>query len=79
MINNDAKILAYIFADRLKKCLDYIIDECQSGFMKGRHISNNIRLILDLIDYNKFITDNSFILFVDFFLKHLILSIIILC
>ncbi len=42
-----------------KKCLDYIIDECQSGFMKGRHISNNIRLMLDLIDYNEFITDNS--------------------
>ncbi len=36
--------------------------------MKGRHISNNIRLILDLIDYNEFITDNSSILFfVDFF------------
>ncbi len=47
--------------------------------MKGRHISNNIRLILDLIDYNEFITDNSCILFFVDFLKHLILSIIILC
>lgn len=27
----------------------------QSGFMCGRHISNNIRLILDLVDYNQFI------------------------
>ncbi len=64
LINNDANIFACIFAERLKKCLDYIIDECQSGFMKGRHISNNIRLILNLIDYNKFITDTSCILFV---------------
>ncbi len=31
------------------------------------YISNNIRLILDLIDYKEFITDNSCILFVDFF------------
>ncbi len=64
LINNDANFFACIFAERLKRCLDYIIDECQSGFMKGRHISNNIRLILNLIDYNKFITDNSCILFV---------------
>ncbi len=35
--------------------------------MKGRHISNNIRLILDLIDYNEFITDNSSILFFVYF------------
>lgn len=67
LINNDAKILAQIFASRLKKCLESIIDECQSGFMQGRHISNNIRLILDLIDYNEFITDNSYILFVDIY------------
>ncbi len=67
LINNDANKFASIFAERLKKCLDYIIDEYQSGFMKGRHISNNIRLILDLIDYNKFITDNSCISYVDFF------------
>ncbi len=64
LINNDANFFACIFAERLKKCLDYIIDECQSGFMKGRHISNNIRLILNLIDYNECITDNSCILFV---------------
>lgn len=35
--------------------------------MKGRHICNNIKLILDLIDYDEFITDNNFVLFVDFF------------
>ena len=67
LINNDAKLLALIFSQRLKPCLDTIIDDCQSGFMKGRHISNNIRLILDLIDYNELLSDNSFILFVDFY------------
>lgn len=44
--------------------LDYIIDETQSGFMRNRHISNNIRLVLDLIDYSD--DDESFILFFRF-------------
>ena len=66
LLNNDYKILAGIFAKRLKAVLDYIIDETQTGFMKGRHISNNIRLVLDLIDYADYCPDDSFILFLDF-------------
>ncbi len=67
LLNNDVKVFAIIFAERLKKCLEQIIDDCQSGFMKGRHISNNIRLVLDLIDYNEYIDSESFIFFVDFY------------
>uniref|UniRef100_A0A3P9LWP5 Reverse transcriptase domain-containing protein n=1 Tax=Oryzias latipes TaxID=8090 RepID=A0A3P9LWP5_ORYLA len=67
LLNNDYKILALIFAERLKKVLDNIIDETQSGFMKNRHISNNIRLVLDLIDYSDYCPDESFILFLDFY------------
>lgn len=66
LLNNDYKILAGIFAKRLKTVLDHIIDETQTGFMKGRHISNNIRLVLDLIDYAEYCPDDSFILFLDF-------------
>ncbi len=44
-----------------------IIDEEQSGFLIGRYIGNNIRLILDLIDYRHFISDDSLILFIDFY------------
>lgn len=47
-------------------CLDSIIDETQSGFMKNRHISN-LRLVLDLLDYSKLVPENSFILFLDFY------------
>lgn len=47
--------------------MDHIIDETQSGFMRNRHISNNIRLVLDLIDYSDLCTDNRFILFIDFY------------
>jgi len=35
--------------------------------LKGRYIGNNIRLILDLIDYRHLIPDDSFILFIDFY------------
>ena len=50
-----------------KTCLLTFIDDCQSGFMSGRGISNNVRLILDLIDYHEFIDDNSLILFIDYY------------
>ncbi len=60
LIRNDAKLLALISAHRLKLCLHEVIDHCHSGFMSGRHISNNIRLVLDLIDYNKFLDKQQF-------------------
>ena len=67
LLNNDATIFASIFARRLKLGLNDIIDEEQSGFMPGRNIINNIRLILDMIDCNYYIPDDSLILFVDFY------------
>lgn len=67
LLNNDYKIFAIIFAKRLKDCLDGIIDETQSGFMRDRHIMNNIRLVLDLFDYSDLVEHNSFILFLDFY------------
>lgn len=67
LLNNDYKIFAIIFPKRLKDCLDTVIDETQSGFMRDRHIMNNIRLVLDLLDYNDLLEYNSFILFLDFY------------
>jgi len=67
LLNNDYKIFAIIFAKRLKECLDSVIDETQSGFMRDRHIMNNIRLVLDLFDYSNLVEHNSFILFLDFY------------
>jgi len=40
--------MALVLARRIK---DGIIDETQSGFMKNRHISNNLRLVFDILDY----------------------------
>ncbi|XP_051811827.1 LINE-1 reverse transcriptase homolog isoform X1 [Acanthochromis polyacanthus] len=67
LLNNDYKIMASIFASRVKIVLPKIIDECQSGFMRDRHISNNIRLVLDILDYSDLVQDQSLILFLDFY------------
>ncbi len=53
LLNVDYKLLALIFATCLKSGLNSIIGETQNGFMKNRHISSNIRLVLDLIDYSE--------------------------
>jgi len=67
LLNNDYKVFALILANRLKSVLDNIIDESQSGFMQNRHISNNVRFILDALDYSDFVQDDSCILFLDFY------------
>jgi len=67
LLNSDYKILAAVYARRLKPCLEEVISLTQSGFMKGRHISNNIRLVLDLLDYSELVNDDALILFLDFY------------
>ncbi len=50
-LNVDYKIFAHIIANRLKGDIGQIIRENQSGFIKERSIHDNIRLVLDLLDY----------------------------
>ncbi len=35
--------------------------------MAKRHISSNIRLVLDILDYNHFVNSDALILFLDFY------------
>jgi len=65
LLNTDYKIVTLIYANRLKLFLHKIISDSQSGFMKGRSLHNNIRLVLDLLDYRHLIKDDGFILFID--------------
>ncbi len=67
LLTVDYKVLALVYANRLKTNLDSIISETQSVFLKGHHISNNIRLVLDLLDYADSVHSNSLILFLDFY------------
>ena len=50
LLTVDYKIFAKMLANRLKKYLHIfnIVNLDQSGFLKGRNIGNNIRLILDI-------------------------------
>ncbi len=67
LLNTDYKILTHVYANRLKSGITQIISDTQSGFIQGRSIHNNIRLVLDLLEYNHLIEDEGFILFLDFF------------
>ena len=51
LLNCDYKILAKIFATCLKTVLPEIIDLCQTGFMEGRHLHDNVRKTMDIITY----------------------------
>ena len=49
--NYDYKILAKIIDNRMRLVLEDIIHQDQTGFMKGRHLTTNIRKSLDVIEY----------------------------
>ena len=51
LLNTDYKIIEKILAGRVQKVLPSIINNDQTGFMKTRRISVNIRRILDMMNY----------------------------
>ncbi len=66
LLNIDYEIFTTVLAERLKFGISKIISTTQSGFLTGRSIHNNIRLVLDLINYGYLINDDGFMLFLDF-------------
>ena len=62
LLNTDYKLATKCIAKRLEKVLPYLIDGDQTGYIKGRFIGENIRLISDIIEQNK----EGMILFLDF-------------
>ena len=66
LLNLDYKIAAFCLAQRIKPILPKIVSTDQNGFIKGRNISYNIRLIQDIIDYAEKFEVNGAILFLDF-------------
>ena len=53
LLNQDYKILAKMVANRINLCLPYLIDEDQSGFIKGRFIGQNVTNIIDTLHYTE--------------------------
>ena len=66
LLNTDYKILAHVLSNRLKKVIGRLIHTDQSGYIKGRNICTNIRLIQDVIDYFESGEDEGAIIFLDF-------------
>lgn len=51
LLNYDYKICTLALAIRLQSVIGNIIGEEQTGYIKGRYIGQNVRLIEDVIDY----------------------------
>lgn len=51
LLNIVYKIGSSSIANRIKPLLNKLIHENQTGFIKGRYIGDNVRLIYDLMDY----------------------------
>ena len=66
LLNCDNKIAAKSIANRLKPSLPNLINYDQTGFIKGRFIGENIRLINSVICYAKDKNIPGLLLFLDF-------------
>lgn len=66
LLNISYKILSAVLANRIKTVLPYIIHEDQKGFIKGRFIGENTRLLYDIIQYTKQNNIPGLLLLVDF-------------
>lgn len=65
LLNVDVKILSKVLARRLESLLPIIIKEDQTGFIKGRHSSNNIRRLLNIIQLSEQQQIDSIVLSLD--------------
>jgi hypothetical protein len=66
LMNTDYKILTKTMAVRLKKVLPSVIHPDQVAYLKGRYIGQNIRTIIDIMEYTKEKDIDGIIAFLDF-------------
>ena len=66
LLNVDYKILTKIVANRIEKILPLLINPDQTGYVKSRHINENVRLINDIINYTDRLNKKGIALFLDF-------------
>ncbi|KAK6171730.1 hypothetical protein SNE40_018168 [Patella caerulea] len=53
LLNVFYKLLSGVIANRIKSVLNIIISNSQTGFIKGRYIGENTRLLFDLLHYTE--------------------------
>ena len=66
LLNLDAKIVSKVIAEQMKCLLPELIHNNQSVYIPGRNISENIRSILDIMEYTKVKKLPGLLLFIDF-------------
>ena len=66
LLNVDYKIAAKVIANRMKKNLSSIISCDQTGFLPNRYIGENVRLVLDIIEYTEEYNIPGTLFFIDF-------------
>ena len=66
LLNVDYKIATKVIANRIKKILPSIIDDSQTGFVKGRYIGENIRVLLDILSITEETEIPGLLFFADF-------------
>ena len=66
LLNTSYKIASSVIAERIKSVLLTIIHSSQNGFISGRNIGNNLRLIYDILVYTDLNNIPGQLLLVDF-------------
>ena len=66
LLNIDYKILSKVLARRLEQYLPKLIHSDQTGFVNGRYIGQNIRLLSDIMEFSDSKRFQGIFLFVDF-------------
>ena len=66
LLNIDYKIASKAIANRIKSVLPKIITQSQTGFMKGRYIGENIRILEEVLDYVEHTNSSCLLFFSDF-------------
>ena len=66
LLNVDYKMLAKVIGQRIERILSSLIHSDQTGFIKGRFIGQNVRLLNDIMEYTEAKNLPGILLFIDF-------------
>jgi len=66
LLNVDYKIASKVIANKIKTKLPTIISPDQTGFIKGRYIGENVRILHETIEYINNLNEKGLIFFSDF-------------
>lgn len=66
LLNVLYKIISGCISLRIKKVLDSLISDTQSGFLKGRYIGENTRFIYDIMSYTELKNIPGLLVLIDF-------------